>query len=115
MPLARSTSPALSAPSEESPAATGPSNWALVRRMLGLGWEYRWGCIRLLVLQGLLLLTAISALRLVGLGIDLIRWHVKDAKAPPPYPFGLGPPADWPPLAQRSRCSAATPTADTPA
>ena len=68
--------------------------------MLGLGWEYRWGCIRLLVLQGLLLLTAISALRLVGLGIDLIRWHVKDAKAPPPYPFGLGPPADWPPLAQ---------------
>jgi ATP-binding cassette subfamily B protein len=68
--------------------------------MLGLGWEYRWGCIRLLVLQGLLLLTAISSLRLVGLGIDLIRWHVGDAKAPPPYPFGLGPPTAWPPLAQ---------------
>jgi ATP-binding cassette subfamily B protein len=68
--------------------------------MLGLGWEYRWGCVRLLILQGLLLFTAISSLRLVGLGIDLVRFHVKDAKAPPPYPFGLGPPTDWPPLAQ---------------
>ena len=68
--------------------------------MLGLGWEYRWGCIRLLVLQGLLLVTAISSLRLVGLGIDLIRWHVGDAKTPPPYPLGIGPPNAWPPIAQ---------------
>jgi ATP-binding cassette subfamily B protein len=52
------------------------------------------------MLQGLLLLTALSSLRLVGLGIDLIRWHVGDADKPPPYPFGLGPPGDWPPMAQ---------------
>jgi ATP-binding cassette subfamily B protein len=68
--------------------------------MLGLGWEYRWGCIRLLILQGILLLLAISSLRVVGLGIDLVRWHVGDAPVPPPYPLGLGPPADWTPLAQ---------------
>jgi ATP-binding cassette subfamily B protein len=85
---------------ESPPADTGPSNWALVRRMLGLGWEYRWGCIRLLILQGLILATGISALALLGLGIDLIRWHVGNAKAPPPYPFGLGPPTSWTPLAQ---------------
>jgi ATP-binding cassette subfamily B protein len=90
----------LSALPDPPPAELGPSNWALVRRMLALGWEYRWGCIRLLLLQGLLLLTAISSLRLVGLGIDLIRFHVGDTKAPPPYPLGLGPPAAWSPLAQ---------------
>ena len=68
--------------------------------MLGLGWQYRWGCVRLLVLQGLLLLTALGALRLLGLGIDLIRWHAKDTDKPPPYPFGLAPPPDWAPLTQ---------------
>ena len=68
--------------------------------MLGLGWQYRWGCVRLLVLQALLLLTALGTLRLLGLGIDLIRWHAKDTDKPPPYPFGLAPPSDWAPLSQ---------------
>jgi ATP-binding cassette, subfamily B, bacterial len=67
--------------------------------MLGLGWDYRWGCIRLLLLQGLLLLTALAALRLLGLGIDLIRWHVGAADRPPLLPFGASLP-DWTPLAQ---------------
>jgi ATP-binding cassette, subfamily B, bacterial len=68
--------------------------------MLGLGWRYRWGCLALLLLQGMLLATAISTLRLTGLGIDLIRFHAHAAKEPPPYPWGLGPPSSWSPMAQ---------------
>jgi ATP-binding cassette subfamily B protein len=67
--------------------------------MLGLGWRYRWGCLRLLVMQSLLLGTALGALRLVGLGIDLIRWHAKAATKPPDF-FLLNYIADWPPLRQ---------------
>src|SRR5262245_18538433 len=65
------------------------SNWMLIRRLLGLGWRYRWGCVRLLVLQSLLLLTALGALRLLGLGIDLIRWHVGAADQAPRLPVVL--------------------------
>jgi ATP-binding cassette subfamily B protein len=68
--------------------------------MLGLGWHYRWGCIRLLLLQALLLGTALGTLRLTGLGIDLIRWHAKAADKPPTIPLGLSLPAAWSPLAQ---------------
>ena len=68
--------------------------------MLGLGWQYRWGCIRLLVLQACCLLTALGALRLLGLGIDLIRWHVGAADQPPRLPFGPVARRHWPPLAQ---------------
>jgi len=67
--------------------------------MLGLGWQYRWGCVRLLVLQGLLLLTVLGALRLAGLGIDLIRWHAGAAAKPPPLPLAAEL-LRWPPLVQ---------------
>jgi ATP-binding cassette subfamily B protein len=70
--------------------------------MLGLAWQYRWGCIRLLALQGLLLLTAITTLRLTGFGIDLIRWHAGAADRPPAAPLGVMIPAGWSPLAQVS-------------
>ena len=68
--------------------------------MIGLGWQYRWGCIRLLALQGLLLLAALGTLRVTGLGIDLIRFHAGAAKAAPQMPLGLTLPAGWSPLAQ---------------
>ena len=81
-------------------SASSSSNWSLVRRMLGLGWQYRWGCIRLLVLQGVLLLAAITTLRITGYGIDLVRFHAQAAAALPPSPWGLHPPSHWPPMAQ---------------
>jgi ATP-binding cassette, subfamily B, bacterial len=87
----------------ELPASASPptqSNWVLIRRMLGLGWQYRWGCIKLLALQGLLLFAALSTLRLTGFGIDLIRFHAKAAGKPPPPPLGLALPENWTPLAQ---------------
>jgi ATP-binding cassette, subfamily B, bacterial len=69
--------------------------------MLALGLEYRWGCFRLLVLQGLLLISALTILRLTGLGIDLVHHFSNPEKIPPPQiPFGLSLPANWPPLAQ---------------
>jgi ATP-binding cassette subfamily B protein len=69
--------------------------------MLALGLLYKWGCIRLLILQGLLLVTALTVLRLTGLGIDLVHHFADPEKTKPPeFPFGIGPPADWPQLAQ---------------
>ena len=79
--------------------AAAPSNLALIRRLLGLAWRYRWECVLLLTLQGTLLLLAIFTLKGVGLGIDLIRFHAGDTAQPPQLPFTLEFPAGWPPLA----------------
>ncbi len=68
--------------------------------MLGLGWEYRWGCVRLLCLQGFLLLLALTTLRVTGYGIDLVRFHAGAADALPPAPWNLHPPSHWLPMAQ---------------
>jgi ATP-binding cassette subfamily B protein len=91
---------------EDRPAA-GPSNWTLVRRMLGLFWRYRWGCVRLVMLQAVILYTSVAALQWTGLGIDVIHHQVDPSKVEPPaYPFGLTPPAAWPPLAKVALISA---------
>jgi ATP-binding cassette subfamily B protein len=68
--------------------------------MLALSWPYRWGCLRLLALQGMLLWTALAALDLSGVGIDVVLYHAKVAKRPAVYPLGFVPPANWPPLAE---------------
>ncbi|MGE5191872.1 MAG: ABC transporter ATP-binding protein, partial [Deltaproteobacteria bacterium] len=83
-----------------SSSSTLASNGALIRRMLALSWRYRWGCMRLLALQGILLWTALAALDLSGVGIDVVLFHAGAAKRPALYPFGLAPPASWPPLAE---------------
>ncbi len=68
--------------------------------MLALSWRYRWGCLRLLALQGLLLWTALAALDLSGVGIDVVLFHAGAAKRPALYPLGFAPPPGWPPLAE---------------
>lgn len=74
------------------------SNAALVRRMLGLAWRYRRGCLQILGLQILLLLLTVAGLTLIGLAIDVLR-HVVDPASPAPhFPFGWQPPANWTPL-----------------
>src|SRR5262245_10461525 len=96
-----------------STASAGPSakslssNGTLIRRMLALSWRYRWGCVWLLVLQGLLLGTAVAALGLSGVGIDVVLYHAGTAKHPARYPLGLAPPGDWPPLAEVGRIAGA--------
>ncbi len=68
--------------------------------MLALSWNYRWGCLRLLALQGCLLGASLAALDLTGVGIDVILFHSRAVNRPAVYPFGFAPPAGWPPLAE---------------
>ncbi len=57
------------------PPEGGPSNWQLIRRMLALAWCYRWGCVRVVALTLVLLTLEISALGLLGQGVDFIAWQ----------------------------------------
>lgn len=86
--------------SEGANDAQGLGSGALLRRMLALSWRYRWGCLRLLAQQGLLLWTALAALDLSGVGIDAVLFHAGAANRPAVYPFGFTPPTAWSPLAE---------------
>ncbi len=67
-------------------------------RLLGLAWQYRRGCLKILGIQFTLLVMGLSGLGLTGLGIDIVRYNLQpDAKAPR-WPFGLAPPSDWSPM-----------------
>ena len=55
-----------------------PSNAELIRRMLGLSWRYKWFCLKVIVLQLVLLTFAMSGLALVGLGVDYIAYSFHD-------------------------------------
>ncbi len=68
-----------------------PSNRALVRRLLGLGWRYRAGCILILVQQSFLVLLNLCGLGLIGLGIDYIRYQLEPNSSLPHWPFGMAP------------------------
>ena len=48
----------------DSSSSTDLSNGALTRRMLGLAWRHRWGCIRILAIQGVLLYLNVVGLTL---------------------------------------------------
>jgi ATP-binding cassette subfamily B protein len=90
----------LTAEPDNTPSTPPTSNWGLIRRMLGLGWQYRWGCILLIVLQGLLQFAALSTLSLTGYGIDLVRYHAQNTPVRPPSLWIFAPPANWSPMAQ---------------
>ena len=80
-----------------TPAAAALSNWALVRRLVGLAWRYRLHCLQVLGIQLVLLTMGITGLSFTGLGIDYIRHKVSGT------PLGsnqlhLTLPVDWPPL-----------------
>lgn len=57
------------------------SNGALIRRLLGLTWRYRLGCLKVLSIQLVLLTMGLAGLSLTGLGIDYIRHQVTPASA----------------------------------
>ena len=65
-------------------AATTPNDAAsdqaaLVRRLFALAWRYRLDCVRVLVLQLVLLTLGIGGLSFTGVGIDYIRHKVEGA------------------------------------
>ncbi|MDB6094905.1 MAG: transporter related [Verrucomicrobia bacterium] len=64
-----------------TPLAEPLSNAALIRRLLGLTWRYRLGCLKVLGIQLVLLTMGLAGLSLTGLGIDYIRHQIS-----PPAP-----------------------------
>jgi len=72
------------------------TDWALIRRLLALSWRYRWGCLRVLLLQLGMVGLGIWGLGFTGLGIDEIR-HAAGGGARPHWPLGWAPPAAWTP------------------
>jgi len=78
-------------------SSSDPSDGALVRRLFLLAWRYRWGCVKVLLLQGILLGLALTAIALTGLGVDVLRTAVQPG-TPVHWRFGWQPPADWTPM-----------------
>ncbi|AMV21482.1 ABC transporter ATP-binding protein [Planctomyces sp. SH-PL14] len=79
------------------PNAPEISNWQMLRRLVRLGYEYRWGALLMVVMHVLLVGLGIATLGLTGLGIDYIRHVVQPDSRAPAWPFGIAPPADWTP------------------
>jgi len=73
----------------------GRGDGRVAARLLGLAWQYRWGCLKVLGIQFVLLAMGLSGLGLTGLGIDVIRHSVQPAARAPRWPLGLAPPAGW--------------------
>ena len=87
-------------PASRAPDSDPPTNWALIRRMLGMAWQYRAGCLKVIVLNLALQAMGLTGLYSIGLGIDYVKWKVQGGgAAPPKWPFGLQPSADTPYLA----------------
>lgn len=74
------------------------ANGELVRRLLGLAWQFRRDCLQSLVLSVVLLLLGLMGLQLLGVVIDVIRHALDATQRAPVYPFGWRPPAGWTPL-----------------
>ena len=70
----------------------------LVRRLLGLAWQFRGDCLRSLALSVMLLLLGLVGLQLLGVVIDVIRHALDATQRAPLYPFGWRPPSGWTPL-----------------
>lgn len=68
---------------------------ALVRRLLGLAWQFRGDCTLLLVLSVLVLVLGLMGLQLLGIVIDVIRHALNPAIGAPVFPYGWKPPASW--------------------
>lgn len=81
-------------------SANQTSNWGLIGRMLGLGWQYRFSCASVVLLHVLLVAMNVGGLGLTGVGIDFVRHEVDPTSTPPQIPFGLSLPAGWTALQQ---------------
>src|SRR3712207_6027178 len=90
------SSPSSTTTTDSHQSTATVSNGTLIRRMLGLAWMYRWGCIKALLLQVGVLSFGLMGLGLFGLGVDIIQFHLDPKAKPPGYPFGLQPPPDTP-------------------
>ena len=84
--------------SEPMPAAAaGPSNGALIRRLVGLAWRYRLRCLGVLGIQLILLTMGILGLSFTGIGLDYIL-HKLHGTPLAPNKLHLRLPDEWPPM-----------------
>ena len=74
------------------------SSGELVRRLLGLAWQFRGDCLRSLAQSLMLLLLGLVGLQLLGLVVDVIRHALDPTQRAPVYPLGWQPPPAWTPL-----------------
>ena len=88
----------VSVQSAKSSGAPQPSNWALLRRLIAIGFEYRRGCFEMVAMHLGLVTLSLSGLGLTGLGIDYIRSVIEPGTAIPKWPFGFQPPSHWSPM-----------------
>jgi ATP-binding cassette subfamily B protein len=70
----------------------------LVRRLLGLAWQFRKDCLLSLAQSMALLLLGLAGLQLLGTVIDVIRHALDASQRAPTYAFGWRPPPAWTPL-----------------
>lgn len=63
------------------PTSSAPTDWQLVRRLVGLAWRYRARCVQVLLLQVVLLTLGLVGLSLTGHGIDYIQHVVESREA----------------------------------
>lgn len=75
-----------------------PSHWQLLKRLIGLGMEYRGPCAAMLLFDLAMVTLAMSSLGMTGVAIDYIRHEVDPASPPPQFPFGWQPPTGWSPF-----------------
>ncbi|MBL9212838.1 MAG: ABC transporter ATP-binding protein [Opitutaceae bacterium] len=85
----------MSATATMSMNAPALSNGELVRRLFGLAWRYRLHCLRVLLVQIVLLTMGISGLSLTGVGIDYIK-HRMDGTPLADNALHLHLPESWP-------------------
>jgi ATP-binding cassette subfamily B protein len=71
------------------------SSGELVRRLLGLAWQFRGDCLVSVVLSLALLLLGLAGLQCLGVTVDVIRHALDPAQRTPVYPLGWKPPAGW--------------------
>ncbi|ACB74200.1 ABC transporter ATP-binding protein [Opitutus terrae] len=81
--------------SDPKPFTATLSNRAVIRRLFRLTWRYRAGCLKVLLIQLVLLSMGIVGLSFTGVGIDYIRHKVAGVPLSP-NPLHLAPPEDWP-------------------
>src|SRR5271154_238123 len=88
----------MSEPLKPSQLGDRYSTGALVRRLLGLAWQFRLDCLLSLALSVVVLALGLVGLQLLGVVIDVIRHGLDPTLGAPVYPFGWSPPDSWTPL-----------------
>lgn len=72
----------------------------VLKRLLVLAWQYRWGCVLPLSVQVVLLTLGIIGLTFTGLGLDVIARAADVTREQPRYPLGIHRFDQWSAIAQ---------------